>query len=269
MHYQKFKKRVFEILEKGKEGDVLTQTFDVLIASLILLNVIAIILESFQDISRAYASYFNLFELFSVIVFTIEYVLRLWTADLKVHSPHKFTSRIKYMFTPLALVDLLAILPFYLPMLIPFDLRFLRMLRLVRIFRLFKMKRYSRSLNIIGKVFKEKKNDLLITIFITFLLLTIASTFMYYIESDVQPDKFSNILQSFWWAIATLTTVGYGDVYPVTGWGKLLSGCIALLGIGLVALPTGIISSGFIQALGDQKEKNTHTICPHCGKKIE
>ncbi len=152
------------------------------------------------------------------------------------------------------------------PLIITFDLRFLRMLRLTRLFRLFKVYRYSKALRIVGRVLKNKKEPLFLTLFVTFMLLLIASSLMYYIEHDAQPDAFPNIFSAFWWAVATLTTIGYGDVLPITGWGKLLSGVIALLGIGLVALPTGIIGSGFMEVI-ERKEKPRY--CPHCGKIIE
>ena len=152
-------------------------------------------------------------------------------------------------------------------MLIKADLRFLRILRLSRFLRILKVNRYTNSLKLIWSVIKEKKSELIVTGFATLLLLIIASFIMYNIEGEKQPDVFPNILASFWWAIATLTTVGYGDVYPITGLGKFISGLIALMGIGLVALPTGIISSGFIKRLEKQK-KDEEIICPHCGKRI-
>ena len=267
-------KRVYEIIEKGKSGDTASIIFDYFIIFLIILNVIAIILESFESLSLKFNLSFRAFEIFSVIIFTIEYMLRLITAKYKIESKNIFISMIKYIFTPMALIDLLAILPFYLPMLIKCDLRFLRMLRLIRLLRIFKIQRYSNSLNMIGKVLKEKKEELFVTVFVTFLLLLIASSLMFYIEHDTQPDAFPNIISSFWWAVATLTTVGYGDVYPLTGWGKLLSGIIALLGIGLVALPTGIISSGFIGELQKKKYnedifKKNEYYCPNCGKRFK
>ena len=266
--YRRLKQRIFEILEIPKDGDVPSQVFDVFIVSLICLNVLAIVLESFQGIRSQFEPVLKAFEVFSVIIFTVEYVLRIWTADLKFPDRKPAMARIKYAFSPMALVDLFAILPFYLPMFIKMDLRFIRILRLLRILRLFKIQRYSKSLNIIGKVIRDKRQELLITLFVTGLLILIASTLMYYIENEVQPDKFGNIVESFWWAVATLTTVGYGDVYPLTGWGRLLSGVIALLGIGLVALPTGIISSGFVQELHNKDKKENQTVCPHCGKRI-
>lgn len=168
------------------------------------------------------------------------------------------------------MIDLFAILPFYLPMLIKMDLRFLRALRLTRFLRILKVNRYNDSLNLIWTVIKEKKSELVVTGFVTFLILLLASFTMYYIEGEKQPDQFPNILATFWWAIATLTTVGYGDVYPITGLGKLISGLIAILGIGLVALPTGLISAGFMSKIENRKQNDSDDEkCPHCGKNIK
>ncbi|NOY07951.1 MAG: ion transporter [Spirochaetes bacterium] len=270
----KVKKRIFEIIEKAQTGDRASYYFDIFLVTLIILNVIAIILASVKSIYAVFHNVFKTFEIISVMVFTVEYLLRVWTSEYKIKTKHRIITKIKYIFTPMAIIDLMAILPFYLPLLLPIDLRFLRILRLTRLLRLLKVQRYSQSLQLIGKVMKKKKEELVVTIFVTFILMVFASTLMFYLESDVQPDQFPNIISTFWWAIATLTTIGYGDVYPVTGWGRLLSGFIAILGIGLVALPTGILSSGFIEELSRQKSKNIekpeqYKYCPYCGKMID
>ncbi|WP_026476140.1 ion transporter [Alkaliphilus transvaalensis] len=267
-----FKLRVFEIIEKGEEDDFLSRLFDYFIVSMIILNVLAIILESFYSVYLRYGYLFKSFEIISVAIFSLEYILRVWTADQKYKDKKKIFASILFIISPIALIDLFAILPFYLPMIIPFDLRFLRMLRITRLMRIFKLNRYSNALSLVGRVLKNKKEELIITISITFLLVLFASTLMYYIEQDVQPDVFPNIIAAFWWAVATLTTVGYGDVYPITVWGKILSGLIAVLGIGLVALPTGIISSGFMEELSQNNNQNdtvkSAKYCKHCGEKI-
>lgn len=245
--------RIFEIIEPAKGDDHHSRIFDNAILLLIILNVISVILESFSSISIKYQRQLDLFELFSITIFSIEYLLRITTSDLYYKNYNLFKASLKYVHSPMAIVDLLAILPFFIPMIIPLDLRFLRILRLTRILRVFKINRYTSSLSLIAKVLKRKKEELLVTLFVTFLLLLLAASVMYYIESDVQPEGFPNIIASLWWAVATLTTVGYGDVYPLSIIGKLLSGIIALLGIGLVALPTGIISSGFAEELENRK----------------
>lgn len=151
-------------------------------------------------------------------------------------------------------------------MIIPVDLRFLRILRLFRIMRVFKLTRYNSAMETIVRIMKNEKDKLLYTIFIMGIMIIFASSLMYYVENPVQPEKYPNILASIWWAVTTLTTVGYGDIYPVTPFGKLLCGIIAIIGIMIIALPTGIISSGFISELNNQKKT---IICPHCGKEIE
>lgn len=239
------------------------------IYALIVLNVIALILESYEELSSKYSYIFYYFEIFSVVIFTIEYLIRIWVSD---KSKEDKTERLNFAFSTLGIIDLIAILPFYLPFIFPIDLRIVRILRLFRLLRIFKLSRYSNSLKTIRSIFKEVKAELSITIFVTFVLMILSSTLMYYIEHDDQPEQFASIGDAFWWSIATLTTVGYGDVYPVTGLGKLLSGVIALIGIGFVALPTGIISSAFIekiQADKKLKKENTTTKCPNCGTHVK
>ena len=173
--------------------------------------------------------------------------------------------RIRFALQPLQIIDLLAILPFYLPF-IGIDLRFLRAVQLFRLFRLLKMGRYSQSLTTLTNVIKSKKEELSITLFAGFILLIIASSLIYLVENEAQPEAFHSIPNSMWWGVVTLTTVGYGDVYPKTALGKIIGACIALLGIGLFALPAGIIASGFASEI--QKKETEIKVCPHCGKKI-
>ena len=262
------KERVYQIIAKATENDLASIFFDYFIVILILSNVLAIILESYQSLYNRYFFQFRIFEVFSVLVFTVEYVLRIWTADIKYDSKSRFGSIYRFIISPIALVDLFAILPFYLPFILPFDLRFLRLPRIIRFSRLFKLNRYSNSLKLVGEVLMKKKSELFVTIFVTLILILIASTLMYYIENNAQPKAFPNIVESMWWATSTLTTVGYGDVYPVTSMGRFLSGIIAFLGIGLVALPTGILSSGFMEEIKNKKDE-TKKYCPYCGKKID
>jgi voltage-gated potassium channel len=234
------------------------------IITLILLNVVAIVLESVASIRNQYAEFFQLFELFSVLVFTGEYILRVWTANLHPNYSKPVVGNIKFALTPMAIIDLLAILPFYLPYL-GVDLRLLRILRIFRIFRLFKIVRYVSALALINQVLKQKREELVVTFIFTMFLLLLSSTLMYYVEHNAQPDHFSSIPETMWWGIATLTTVGYGDIYPVTAFGKFLGGIIAIIGIGLFALPTGILASGFSDELENRKRKPGE-VCPTCGK---
>jgi voltage-gated potassium channel len=259
-------------MEKAKIGDIPSFVFDWSLVILISLNVLSVILESFSNLKLRYEGLFAAFEFISVLIFTIEYLLRIWTSNLKYPRRNRIFSVLAFMLSGMAFIDLLSILPFYIPIATSIDLRVLRVLRLTRILRILKIGRYSASMALIGRVLKRSKADLIVTLFVTFLLLLLASSLMYYIENPVQPDKFPNIVASAWWTIVTLTTVGYGDVYPVTVLGKVLGGVSALLGISLVALPTGIISSGFMEEIrlkNQATKKNENKLCPHCGLPIE
>ncbi|MDR2965226.1 MAG: ion transporter [Treponema sp.] len=251
------KKRTFEILEKAEEGDTPSFIFDIFIITLILLNVVAVTAATFDDFAEKYKTPLHYFEVFSVAIFTVEYLLRLWTSKLKY--PQSKIPYIVYIFSIGALIDLAAILPFYLPFIIAVDLRFLRVLRILRMFRILKLGRYSEAMVIIGKVLKKEKEKLLATIILTMIMIFIASTVMYHAEHTAQPEYFSNVIETAWWAVATLTTVWYGDIYPITVAGKICGGIIAILGVMLIALPSGIICSGFMAELKERK-------CPHCGK---
>jgi voltage-gated potassium channel len=268
--YLKIKKRTYEIIEKAQNNDKASKYFDLLILILIVSNTIAIVLESFNLLYTMYSTQFKLFEMFSVAVFSIEYILRIWTSELGFPSKKgKPGSIFKYIFSPMAIIDLLAILPFYIPMIIPIDLRFLRMFRISRLLRILKINRYTKALSLIISVIRNKKDELIATVFVMGFMIMISSTMMYYFESEVQPESFPNIVASFWLSIATLTTVGYGDIYPITVMGKLFASIIAILGIGLVALPTGIISSGFIFAITKKEKNESSEVCPHCGEIIK
>ncbi len=276
--YQRVRRRTYEVLEKAGEGDRLSQAVDIVIIAVILANMGAVVLESFEGLYERYAGWFAALELVSVALFTVELALRLWTCDLLRPGRTWPVAVMRFLVSPVGLIDLLAIVPFYLPLLIPVDLRVVRILRLVRFLRLLKLTRYTRSVTAIAAVVRERRHELMVAVFLTSLLLMVASTLMYYMESKVQPDAFPNIIASLWWAVATLTTIGYGDVFPVTGLGRLLSGIIAVLGIGLVALPTAIISSGFVEALARDKAEAADKqasdavsarFCPHCGKPLD
>ncbi len=262
---QDLKARVFDILEK-RNGD--RRFLNIFIMGLILLNVAAVVLETVDWVYAAYFPLFQAFEIFSVAVFTIEYLLRIWscTEDPRYEDP--LWGRLRFLIMPLALVDLLAILPFYLPF--AFDLRFLRAMRLFRLFRILKLARYSDSMQTFADVLRLKKEELLLMFFAIMILLVISSSLMYEAEHDAQPEAFASIPAAMWWGIVTLTTVGYGDIYPVTDWGRFIGSVVVILGIGLFALPTGVLASGFAEVLAKSKEeqKRRKMRCPHCGRYI-
>jgi len=260
------RRRLFHILNGDATAGKIARIVSSSLALLIALNVLSVIIETIAAIGDEYDVAFYRFEVFSVLVFTVEYTLRIWCCVENDEYKNPFWGRFRFALTPLALVDLLAILPFYLPWLIHVDMRMLRALRLIRMLRILKMGRYSSALTILRKVVARKKEELAITTFMVSVLLVIASSLMYYLERDAQPETFSSIPQAIWWGIATLTTVGYGDVYPITPMGKLIGAVIALLSIGIFALPTGIIGSGFIEEMQQRKDESAY--CPHCGKKL-
>jgi len=238
-----------------------------IIVTLIILNTLSVVFETVASIYQPYKTLFNSIELFSVTFFSIEYILRVWSCTAIEKYNHPFTGRLKYIVSAGAIIDLLAILPFYLPMLITYDLRFIRVLRLLRFARFFKLGRYLNASRVMSNVFKAKREELVLSCVITVFLIIVASSVMYYAEHDAQPDKFSSIPETMWWSVATLTTVGYGDEYPVTGLGKFLTACISILGIGMFALPAGILASGFSDEF--KKLKRDKNCCPHCGKDID
>jgi voltage-gated potassium channel len=223
---------------------------DIFLITLILANVILIILETVPSISAQYRVAFTYFEIFSVVIFTVEYLLRLWSCvedNVDTASDKKWT-RVRWLFSPLGLIDLLAILPFYIFLFIPdgeVSLLMLRLFRGLRLLRIFKLTRYSSALNILFSVLKREVRVLAVTTFILAMVLVMASWGIYILERVVQPDVFGSIPAAMWWAVVTLTTVGYGDVVPVTDGGKMFAGLISLIGIGMMALPAGILAAGF------------------------
>lgn len=244
-----WKARTYQILEKADQGDRISRTVDLFLMALILLNIFAVIIETVDSIHNKYANFFLVFEYFSIVVFSIEYVLRVWTCTEDPYYKGAFLGRIKYIFSFMALIDLMSLLPFFLPRLIHLDGRFLRGLRLLRVFRLLKFTRYSRAMKMISQVLRSKREELTIAMAIAGLLLVLISCLMYFVEHKEQPEAFSSIPATMWWGVATLTTVGYGDIYPVTVLGKILGGLMAIMGVGVFALPAGILATGFNDVL--------------------
>ena len=252
------KARVYRILERPEDGDTATKVVDRLLMALIALNVLAAIVGTVESFDDRFGEQLRYFDWASIVVFTLEYLLRVWSCTIDERYRQPVLGRIRFMLAPAALIDLIAVAPYYAAI----DLRYLRIFRL---FHLFKVGRYARRLRLIQDVVREKKEELLISICVSIVALTDSSAAMYYVEKDHQPEVFSSIPASMWWAVETLTTVGYGDVIPATAAGKFLGAIIALLGIALFALPAGILSGGFVEALQRRKEAPK---CPHCGKAI-
>lgn len=270
IHYESMptlKQAVYDILDYDPECGRVEKIVTVGLVLLIIANILAVILQTEPLLGEMYAPFFDAFETISVVIFTIEYLLRLWSITVDPRFRDPVSGRLRFMVTPLAIIDVVSILPFYLPFFIPVDLRTLRVLRLLRVFRLFKVGRYSQAMEIFVRVYRSKQAELLVAVAIALVLLVISSSLMYSVEHDVQPDKFPSIIGTMWWAMATLTTIGYGDVAPITPIGKLLSSCIAVIGIALFGLPAGIFASGFIEEL--QGKRELPSVCPHCGETLE
>lgn len=256
MSLKLIRKRLWQILEKGNETDKVSVYTDIFLITLIILNIIAVILETVDSIYSAYSFYFIIFERSSTFIFLVEYILRVWVSIEDINKKNKisnFIIRVKYIGSWPAIIDLLAVLSGLLPMIFEIDLRILRALRMLR---LLKFSRYFKVMNLLLGVLKEERQSFLAAMFLLTIAMLIASTGIYIFEKDAQPDKFGSIPEAMWWAVATLTTVGYGDVTPITAMGKIFGALITIIGIGTVALPSGILASGFSDQL--KRRKNTY-----------
>ena len=240
--------RIYEVIESTQPGNGIGVWFDRFLIVLIVTNVIAVILETVDQISEAYSDFFFVFELFSVAIFSIEYLMRLWTIvdgpNANFRAP--VAGRLRYALTPMALIDIAAILPFYLSVFIGIDLRFMRVFRLLR---LLKLTRYSTAMHMLGATLYTQRRALLAALMIVFMTLILTSSVIYLFEKDAQPEAFGSIPEAMWWGLATLTTVGYGDIYPITLVGKIFGSIVMILGIGIFALPVGILATGFAEEI--------------------
>lgn len=244
--YKKRKKRLFEIIQIGRRLDVASMIFDVFIVIVILLNIFVTFFQTFDEAVR-YSGVIEEIELVTMIIFLVEYILRLWTADLLYPERRSWQARFKFVLSFYGLVDLFTILPYFLPFFLPSGAVAFRMLRVVRILRLFRINATYDAFNVITDVLKDKKDQLISSIFLVVILMLASSLCMYGLEHEAQPENFSNAFSGIWWSVSTLLTVGYGDIYPVTIGGKMMAIVIAFLGVGMVAIPTGIISAGFVE----------------------
>ncbi len=252
------KKRVFDIIQIGHDFDFISRAFDFFIMGMVVINLAIAILETFS-FSEPWQPVMDGFETFTVICFTVEYLLRVWTAEYLYPKETRGRAVWRYMTSFSGIIDLLSFLPFYLPVFFPAGVVAFRMLRIIRIFRLFRVNSYYDALNVIGDVINSKKDQLLSSIFIILILMTASSLCMYSLEHDVQPDVFRNAFSGLWWSVSTLLTVGYGDIYPVTLAGRIFGIIITFLGVGMVAIPTGILSAGFVEQYTRVKSLNAYS----------
>lgn len=240
------KQRIFKIIQIGNRTDIPSMCFDIFIIFVILANISVTFLQTFDGAAK-YADVMGIVELVTMVIFLAEYLLRLWTADCLYPERTYPAAVVRFAVSFYGVVDLLTILPYFCPFFIPSGAVAFRMLRVVRILRLFRINSRYDAFNVITEVLKEKKNALVSSIFLVLVLMLASSLCMYGLEHEAQPDHFSNAFSGIWWSVSTLLTVGYGDIYPVTIGGKLMAIVIAFLGVGMVAIPTGIISAGFVE----------------------
>lgn len=300
---ESIERALYYIVDESDDHNKLSKFFNYFLMGLIILSVGEMALETDDSIYIPYKKYFDMFDFFTVMVFSTEYIIRILTAHLADPDYSKHQNRAKsiarYIFSFGGIVDLVSIIPYYLTF-TSIDLRVLRSIRLLRFFRVFKIARYNSSIDLIIAVIREKRSELSVVMGLIIIVMIIASFMMYYAEHEYNKEMFSNVLSCFWWSIVTLTTIGYGDVFPVTFIGKIVGSLMAILGIGLVAMPTGIISAGFLEKINEkakekekekaiqeakaekenkaseisdekkekQEEEKKH-YCPYCGKRLD
>ena len=252
------KKRIFDIIQIGNKTDAPSRLFDYTLVLVIVMNIAVLFLDTFDELN-AYDLIFKTIENITILFFVFEYILRIWTADYLYPDEKHVKAVGKFLCSYDGIVDLLTILPFFfLSGFVVF-----RMMRIVRIFHLFRINSNYDSFHVIRSVLYEKRNQLASSMFIIFVLMVASSLFMYSVEHPVQPDKFKNAFSGIWWSMSTLLTVGYGDIYPITPIGQFMAIVIALLGVGVVAIPTGIISAGFVEQytkLSQEQDIQLHTV---------
>ena len=241
------RRRVYEIVEIGAAGDLVSRAYDLFYTLTIILNLTATVLDTYNSIHAKYGALLRLIEFVTVTAFAVDYVLRIYTADFHYRGLSRGKAAWKYAVSFGGIVDIISFLPVYLPFFFPSGAAAFRLVRVIRIFRLFRINAYYDSLNVITSVLSSKKNQLISSVSIILVLMLASSLCMYSLENEAQPEVFSNAFSGIWWAASTLLTVGYGDIYPVTTMGRILGIVITFLGVGMVAIPTGIISAGFVE----------------------
>lgn len=270
------KEKIFNIIQIGDKSNKISRAFDIFITIIIVGNIIVTVLETFDQLS-SFSGLFKIVEIVTVFVFCVEYILRIWTANYLYPEVTAGHARFKFLISFDGIVDLLTIIPaFFLSGFVIF-----RMLRVARIFHLFRLNAKYDSFNVITTVLYEKRNQIISSVFIVLILMLASSLCMYSVEHEAQPAVFRNAFSGIWWSMSTLLTVGYGDIYPITALGRIMAICIAYLGVGAVAIPTGIISAGFVEqyqrksSISDLKDADIQEIAEvfvdkrYAGKTVE
>ncbi len=272
----KMKRNIFNIIQIGDKSNRPSRIFDVFITVVILTNIVITFLQTFDSLNFL-SGFFNVSEIITILIFSVEYLLRIWTADYLYPQKSSAEARLSFLVSFDGIIDLLTILPFFFLS----GMVIFRMLRVARIFHLFRLNARYDSFNVITTVLYEKRNQIISSLFIVLILMLASSLCMYSVEHDAQPNVFRNAFSGIWWSMSTLLTVGYGDIYPITTLGRVMAICIAYLGVGAVAIPTGIISAGFVEqyqrksSLSNIREADIHEIAEifvdkrYAGKTIE
>ena len=252
--WEKRRKRLFHIIEVGSDFDEHSRWYDYENAAAILINLAVTVMLTFEELRASYGGVLEVILHITLFFFIQDYIFRLWTAKYQYEALPEWKAILKYIFSISGLVDLFSFLPEYLPIFFPGGTIAFRMIRIVRIFRLFRINYYFDSLSVIAAVLRNRKQQLMSSVFIISVLMLASSLCMYSIEHEAQPEVFNNAFSGIWWAASTLLTVGYGDIYPITTLGKIFGIFITCLGVGVVAIPTGIISAGFVEQYAEMKK---------------
>ena len=241
------RRKVFEVIDVENNEGSANRFYDFFSTALLILNILVVILNTVDSLNAKYGAVFDAIEAITVAFFAIDCLLRIWTAKYQYPEYTQGKAIRKYLLSFDGIVDLLSFVPYYLPVFFPSGMAVFRFFRVIRIFRLFRINAYYDSLSVITDVLKSKSTQLISSVFIILVLMVASSLCMYSVEHEAQPDVFSNAFSGIWWSVSTLLTIGYGDIYPITGMGRFLSMIISFLGVGMVAIPTGIISAGFVE----------------------
>ncbi len=244
---RRIKKRIFDIIQIGNVKDIPSRAFDIFITCVIVISLTGVILSTYDELA-SFETLFNIIEIVTALIFTVEYGLRIWTADLLYPDKTKGRAIAAFIFSVTGIVDLVTFLPFYLPIVFPAGAVAFRVFRVIRILRLFKINSRYDAFSVIIDVINEKKKQILSSFAMVLILMVASSLCMYSLEHNAQPDVFRNAFSGIWWSVSTLLTIGYGDIYPVTLGGRIMAIVISFLGVGMVAVPTGIISAGFVES---------------------
>ena len=272
-NWLQLRRRISEIIEVGTAEDLVSRGYDILSTILVIVNLAVTVRYTFDEMEARYGSTLLLVESVTVAFFALDYILRVWTARFLYPTIPEPRAVRKYILSFTGVIDLLSFLPYYLPVFFPAGAAVFRMFRVVRVFRLFQINAYYDSLNVIGEVISSKRQQLVSSVFIILVKMLASSLCMYSLEHEAQPEVFSNAFSGIWWSVSTLLTVGYGDIYPITTLGKIFGILISFLGVGMVAIPTGIISAGFVDQYSRLKrmseyarEEEVHFIKVHLRK---